>query len=278
MQKFFKMSCAGNDYIYTFNKKLKKRQIILISNRLSGIGSDGAVTIYKKGENWGLKIYNADGGRASFCGNATMSVAKYLFDNGLVLGNYFCLHTDSGIKKVKVIGKNICKRVILQIGEPSFTVSKNQFINGQCINERFRLYYDSEQVDFTASVVWVGNLHLVVTSFKNCEKERERIVNAVQKSGLFPSGVNVEFITFHDGCVSAVVYERGSGRTLACGSGCSAIFAVLNKIGKCDNCLTVKFEGGTLKAFLKNGSVFISGVPRYEKINRGSVNEYKVGL
>ena len=229
MQKFFKMSCAGNDYLYTFNKKPSKRQILALSSRNGGLGSDGVVVIYKRGKNFGLKIYNADGSKASFCGNASMSVAKHLFDSGYVFSNCFYLHTGAGLKRVKVLGKNICKRVILQLGEPSFFIHKGQYVGRQSINERFKLYDEKGELCFTASVVWVGNLHLVITDFKNHCNELNRIVKAVRKSGLFPNGVNVEFVTFKEGRIIATVYERGSGRTLACGSGCGAIFAVLNK-------------------------------------------------
>ena len=119
---------------------------------------------------------------------------------------------------------------------------------------------------FVASVVWVGNPHLVVTKFVNSNAQMQDIVNAVKTCGLFPSGINVEFVTLKKREAVAVVFERGSGKTLACGSGCVAIFWVLHHLKRVGDSLVVKFDGGRLKAFIKGGESFLSGVPRYQRL------------
>lgn len=276
MQKFFKMSCAGNDYFYTFGKKPSNGEIQALCSRYIGCGSDGVVIIKRAGKNYRMQIYNSDSSSATFCGNATMSVAKYLFDNRLVEKREFLIGTGAGLKAVKVLGKNICKRVILRVGKPSFFIKKGLFVPQIAVNQTFNLATNGEVLSFIATAVWVGNLHLVVTQHDGGVKKMKQIVDAVADSGLFPKGVNVEFVRLVKGEARAVVFERGSGKTLACGSGCVAIFAVLNKLKLANKSLNVRFEGGVLKAFEREGEIFLSGVPRYQ--NTGGKNGNKVGL
>ena len=246
MLSFFKMSCAGNDYLYTFAKKPSKEVIKSVCNRYGGIGSDGVVIIYKKGENFAIKIFNADGSFASFCGNATLSVAKYLFDSGLV-----------------------CKKVRLEVGKPHFQVNKKQFVNKCAINKLFTLFTENgEKVRFRASVVSVGNLHLVVRVGEFNNLKMKKILSAVNKSGLFPNGVNVEFVSFANNRAKVVVFERGSGRTLACASGATAVFWALKNEYKNLKELLINFEGGDIFTKFINGKVSIFGKPKYEKIEK----------
>ena len=269
MLSFFKMSCAGNDYLYTFAKKPSKEVIKSVCNRYGGIGSDGVVIIYKKGENFAIKIFNADGSFAPFCGNATLSVAKYLFDSGLVLKNRFVICTDSGDKKVTVFGKKVCKKVRLEVGKPHFQVNKKQFVNKCAINKLFTLFTENgEKVRFRASVVSVGNLHLVVRVGEFNNLKMKKILSAVNKSGLFPNGVNVEFVSFANNRAKVVVFERGSGRTLACASGATAVFWALKNEYKNLKELLINFEGGDIFTKFINGKVSIFGKPKYEKIEK----------
>ena len=274
MQNFFKMSSAGNDYLYTFSKKPKSKVILAVCDRYSGYGSDGVVVIYKRGENFALRVFNSDASFALFCGNATLSVAKYLFDSGLVSSNKFCIHTDSGLKKVTVCGKRICKKVRLEVDKPTFNVDEKLFLKGFAKNKLFTLIYKNQKIRFRASVVGVGNLHLVINADGFSNLKMKKIVSAVNNSGLFPKGVNIEFVSYVNGVAKVVVFERGSGRTKACGSGAIAVFWSLKYQYPALKNLNLKFEGGDLQVELKNKKVYLVGKPKYQKIEKAVVSKW----
>ena len=270
MHSYFKMSCAGNDYLYTLSRKPSRSEIIAVCNRYSGIGSDGVVVIYKKGENFGFKIYNADASHANFCGNACMCVAKYLFDNGLVDKKRFEIITDSGIKRVFIEGKKVCKSVRLEVGKPSFSVSKNLFSGGKTINKLITLENNGKKIRVRGSVVDVGNLHFVVTNVELNNFKMKLALNAISQSELFKNGVNVEFVNYKKYAPKVVVFERGSGRTLSCASGACAVFWAIKNANYGVKNLKLLFEGGVLEVKYIGGKVNVLGKPRYEKIKGGN--------
>lgn len=263
---FAKMSCAGNDFLFTFNKGITKEEIVSACNRNTGIGADGVVLIYKIKDDFAIKIYNADGSFANFCGNATLCTAKYLFEKGFVKKNKFIVHTDAGDKKVIVTGKLNYKKVRLEAGKPSFRTTKEYFLNQEAKNKLFRLFCGDEIIRFRASVVDVGNLHLVVLVADFNELRINKIISAINGSKLFSQGVNVEFVKYNGKTAKVVVYERGCGRTRACSSGATAVFWTLKNIYPLINELLIKFEGGKIFVKLINGKVNVFGVPRYEKL------------
>lgn len=259
-ETIFKMSSAGNSYVYVFGKKLSKEEIKTLSVKNS---SDGVVFIFKRGKTYGFLIYNKDGTKARFCGNAAMCVAKYLCDSRRVLSREFCILTGSGRKKVYKTGSGKKQKVRLEVGYPHFLrLNGNQVLQNR---KPLFLNFNGKKIKLICSYVFVGNKHLVIFGEYDDNKKRE-IVNQISKSNMFKCGVNVEFVRVIKNKIYADVYERGSGRTLSCGSGAAACFFAVLKTGFKGNGADVVFEGGVITALRINGKIYIQSTPEYENL------------
>ncbi len=259
-QKIFKMSSAGNSYVYVYGKKLSKDGIITLSRNSM---SDGVVFIYRRGKSYGFLIYNKDGTKARFCGNAAMCVAKYLFDGRLVLSREFFVFTDSGRKFVQITDGGKKQKVRLEVGYPHFLR-----LNGsRRVQNRKPLFLKlhGEKIKLICSYVFIGNKHLVIFGEYDDDKKRE-IVSEISKNAFFKGGVNVEFVRIIQNKIYADVYERGSGKTLSCGSGAAACFFAALKSGFKGNKADVFFEGGVITALRVNGKIYIQSTPIYENL------------
>ena len=253
--RFFKMQNCGNDYIFVF-ERLAKEEIVSLCDRNFGIGGDGVVYLYKKGEQFGYEIYNNDGSRASFCGSVTIALGLYLFKTQGKMK--FDILTDSGVKSVRAFPQSKRVKVAVEVGKPRF----QEKIEGEkTFNKLLCLHCGGKVVRVRATRVDVGNLHLVIKGYYS-KALREKIVHAINESGLFKDGVNVEFCKKNKKGASVIVYERGSGRTLCCSSGAAAVFAVLNKTGECGDKLIIEFEGGKITAEMKENGIIISSYPQ----------------
>lgn len=251
------MQNAGNDYIFLFSKPNRK-MVKKLCNRNFGIGGDGVVYLYQKDGLYGYEIYNKDGSRATFCGSVTLALGLYLFK--LKGETCFDILTDCGAKKVVIKSEGERVKVGVEVGKPHFQLN-NFAKNNQGFNRLLLLKSGNRKIRVRATLVNVGNLHLVISGLYTAEK-RKRIVEAINKSGLFENGVNVEFFKMSKGVAKVIVFERGSGKTLCCSSGASAVFCVLNKMKKCQDSLKLQFEGGMIFAKYKGKSVWIYGYPK----------------
>lgn len=259
-EKIFKMSSAGNSYVYVSGKKLSKEDIKTLSYKNL---SDGVVFIYRRGKTYGFSIYNKDGSKARFCGNAAMCVAKYLCDSRLVLSREFCILTGSGRKKVYKTGSGKKQKVRLEVGYPHFLQ-----LNGKHVLQNRKpllLNLHGKKIKLICSYIFVGNKHLVIFGEYD-DNEKQEIVNEISKSNAFKGGVNVEFVRIIKNKIYADVYERGSGKTLSCGSGAAACFFAALKSGFKCNKADVVFEGGAITVLRINGKVYIQSTPVYENL------------
>lgn len=271
--KFTKMHGCGNDYIYIDctkeNIKDEKAAAKFLSDRHFGIGGDGIILI-KKGTNadFEMVMYNPDGSRGAMCGNGIRCVAKYVYDNKLTDKTSISIESMGAVKYIDITvenGKAVSARV--DMGKP---VLDAKLIPVICAGERAI----NEKVnvggrEFTMTCVSMGNPHAVMFIDENPKDFDLNYYGALFESntGIFPDRVNAEFARVIDRKnIEMRVYERGTGETLACGTGTCAtvVAAVLN--GLVDNDVTVHLLGGDLDISWSGNeeeSVFMSGPATY---------------
>lgn len=266
--KFTKMHGAGNDYIYVncFEENVENpsEAAIKVSDRHFGIGSDGLVLIKPsdKGDFF-MDMYNADGSRGKMCGNASRCVAKYVYDNGMTEKDEIALETLSGIKYIKIFtdGK---KAVAAQVnmGSPELEAKKIPVIfdKENVINEKI----DVDGNSYAVTCVSMGNPHCVTFVENTDEIEIEKIGPKFENHPIFPDRVNTEFVqTVDANTIKMRVWERGSGETLACGTGaCASVAAcIVNGYFKKDEDIKVILLGGELNIRWdsESGCVFMTG-------------------
>lgn len=253
--KFSKMHGIGNDYVYVncFEEQVSNPEqlSIAVSDRRKGIGSDGLILILPSEKaDCRMRIFNADGSEAMMCGNGIRCVGKYAYDHGIVTKPELSVETNSGIKYIQLqiqnqkavgatvdMGKAILKPELI----PMLAEGEN-FIAGEL---------QVNQETYTATAVSMGNPHCVVFLDEDVRNlNLETIGSAFEHHPAFPERVNTEFINIlDDHTLRMRVWERGSGETMACGTGAcaAAVASVLNGYCKQEQEITVKLSGGDLQ-------------------------------
>lgn len=272
--QFVKMHGAGNDYVYVDGMKYQIPDESATAKKLSdrhfSIGGDGLIII-KKGTkaDFEMVMYNPDGSRGAMCGNGIRCVAKYLFDEGYTNGETeFTIESMGAIKHIKVNvidGKAVSARV--DMGKPILKASDIpvNFDGEKCVNQPVT-FADRE---FNMTCVSMGNPHAVMFIDEHpIDFDLNKYgKTAEQNTELFPDRVNAEFAKVIDReNIEMRVYERGTGETLACGTGAcaTAVSAILN--GYCNNKVTVHLLGGNLLiewSGNENDSVIMTGPAEY---------------
>lgn len=271
---FIKMHGAGNDYVYVDGMKYQIPDESAAAKKLSdrhfSIGGDGLIII-KKGTkaDFEMVMYNPDGSRGAMCGNGIRCVAKYLFDEGYTNGKTeFTIESMGAIKHIKVNvidSKAVSARV--EMGKPILKASDIpvNFDGEKCVNQPVT-FVDRK---FNMTCVSMGNPHAVMFIDEHpIDFDLNKYgKTAEQNTELFPDRVNAEFAKVIDKeNIEMRVYERGTGETLACGTGAcaTAVSAILN--GYCDNKVTVHLLGGDLLiewSGNENDSVIMTGPAEY---------------
>lgn len=250
--KFTKMQGIGNDYVYVncFEETVADpaRTAEYVSDRHFGIGSDGLILIKpSKVADCMMDMYNLDGSQGAMCGNGIRCVAKYVYDYGIVKKTELTVETKSGIKKLKLSVENgKVSQVEVNMGEPILKASEIPICteNDQVLNEAIEV----DGTIYHMTGVSMGNPHAVVFLEDVENLDIEKLGPSFENHPRFPDRVNTEFIQVLDpNTLKMRVWERGSGETLACGTGAcaSAVASALN--GFSGNEVTVKLLGGDLK-------------------------------
>ncbi len=250
--KFTKMQGIGNDYVYVncFEEKIENPSglSVLVSDRHFGIGSDGLILIKPSDKaDFYMDMYNADGSSGKMCGNGIRCVGKYVYDNGLTDKTEISVETLSGIKYLKL---NVCggkvSSVRVNMGAPVFEPSQIPVsLDGELIKDRAITVNGKE---YRITCVSMGNPHCVTYIDDTDALKIEEIGPLFENNGIFHDRINTEFVRIIDrDTIQMRVWERGSGETLACGTGAcaSAVASMLN--GYCSDEVTVKLLGGDLK-------------------------------
>ncbi len=268
--KFTKLHGAGNDYLYidamndlpdlisNDDTDFYKELAIKISDRHFGVGSDGIIIILPPSAkarkdrdikaDFRMRTFNIDGSEGEMCGNGIRCFAKYVYDYNLINKKTINIETLAGIKTVELfLSDDVVRDVKVFMGFPAFETNKipAHFKKPEIILEKLT----AGGMDFDISCVSMGNPHCVI--FVNDVKSFDVGFYGplIENDKLFPKRVNVEFVQVQDPQnVLVRTWERGSGETLACGTGACAVYSVMKKIGKIkQNGLGVNLYGGTLK-------------------------------
>ena len=288
--KFTKMHGAGNDYVYmdcTKNDLNNPSEIaIKVSDRHFGIGSDGLILIKPSDKaDFFMDMYNADGSRGKMCGNGIRCVGKFVYDNKLTDKTTVTIDTLSGVKTLKLnIGKDgKVESARVNMGAPVLqpsqvpvditglesykNMSKEQMqkekenVTEPVVSEHIKV----NDKEYEVTCVSMGNPHAIVYLDNDIDIKKfeiEKIGPAFENHKAFPDRINTEFIQVLDkDNLNMRVWERGSGETLACGTGaCASLVAtVLN--GKCNDTATLHLLGGNLKITWdkKDNTVYLEG-------------------
>ena len=265
--KFTKMHGCGNDYVYVdcTNEMIENPSEVskYVSDRHFGIGSDGLILICSsETADFRMAMYNADGSEGAMCGNGIRCVAKYVYDKGLTDKENVSIETKSGIKELELtVEDGKVSLVKVNMGAP---ILKAKDIpvdvdTEKCIDSDINV----DGKDYKITCVSMGNPHAVTFIDEDVKTfPIEKIGPKFENHPMFPDRVNTEFVQVlnrHE--VNMRVWERGSGETLACGTGtCATVVAcVLN--GLTDDEVTVHLLGGDLfiKYDRENDTVWMTG-------------------
>lgn len=270
MEKIFftKMQGIGNDYIYIngFKEHINNPDELAkkISDRHFGVGSDGLVLILPSDKaDIRMRMFNSDGSEAEMCGNASRCVAKFAYDNHLVNKNEFTLETGAGVKEIQLyINDGIVTGATVDMGEP--ILKPEQIPLAICVGmpkcQDYILTIDNQ--DYKITAVSMGNPHAVVFMENISNLELPVIGPKFENNAAFPKRINTEFVEIvsrHK--IKMRVWERGSGETLACGTGAcaAAVASCLN--GLTDREMDVELLGGVLRIHWNedNNHIYMSG-------------------
>lgn len=253
--RFTKMQGLGNDYVYVncFKEHIENpaETARRVSDRHFGIGSDGLIMINPSEKaDFEMEMYNADGSRGEMCGNGIRCVAKYVYDYGLTDKTSISIETLGGIKYLDLTVKDGRTELVrVNMGEPELSPKLIPIVPEKADDETVidaPLLAGGKEYRITG--VSMGNQHAVVYVDDVEGLEIETIGPEFENHERFPNRMNTEFVKVLDrSTVRMRVWERGSGETLACGTGAcaAAVACILN--GLTENTVTVKLTGGELK-------------------------------
>ena len=244
--KFTKMQGLGNDYIYinAFEEQIDDPPALArrMSDRHFGVGGDGLVFIAPSDKaDFRMIMYNADGSRGAMCGNASRCVAKYVYDRGMTDKTVVTLETDSGVKTLNLTVENgKTKTVCVDMGAPILACEDVPCLLGRGMVKRSPITVLGRTFELTP--VSMGNPHGVIPAF--------------------PKKVNIEFVNvLSSDRLRMRVWERGSGVTLACGTGSCAALVAASLCGMTGREAEIELDGGVLHDRWddRTGHVFMTG-------------------
>ena len=284
--KFTKMHGCGNDYVYIngaeeqIEYERKPELVRRLSDRHFGIGSDGVIFINPSDTaDFEMEMWNADGTRAQMCGNGIRCVAKYVYDNRLTQKTEIFIESFGSVKQIRIFAENgLVRKVRVDMGVPVLLPEKIPVVmpegpgDGRSGTEKSVTKESGERIcrdlpvtvagkEYRMTCVSMGNPHAVVFEDPDI-LEIEKIGPLFENHEAFPERTNTEFVKVLDrSSVRMRVWERGTGETLACGTGCCAVCAacVLNDLT--DRKITVRVPGGELEIEWDeaSGHIFMTG-------------------
>ncbi len=254
VMKFTKMHGCGNDYVYVngFTEKVpqerKPELVRRLSDRHFGIGGDGVIFINPSTEaDCEMEMYNADGSRSEMCGNGIRCVAKYVYDKGIVPRTEFSVISGGQVKYMELTVENgQATRVRVNMGSPILVPEQVPVrVEGDSAVDVPIMVQGQE---YRMTCVSMGNPHAVIFADHVAEMDLTAVGPDFEHHDCFPNRTNTEFVEVLDRSRAFMrVWERGTGETLACGTGCcaTAVACILN--GKTDDKVTVQVLGGEVE-------------------------------
>lgn len=248
--RFTKMQGAGNDYIYVDNSLYAianpEEAAIKLSDRHTGIGGDGLVLIGRPsdtdGADFTMRIFNADGSEAMMCGNASRCIGKYVHDKNLTQKTTIRLATRSGVKTLKLHldTEGNTKSVTVDMLEPALSCPE-QYDETSCGHLTAALH------TFSGTFVSMGNPHFVIFTDDIEHTDLAKYGSLLEHNPAFPQRCNIEFAqVIEKDKIRTRVWERGSGITMACGTGACATAVAAAVTGRAGRHSTIVMDGGEL--------------------------------
>jgi diaminopimelate epimerase len=264
--KFYKMQGIGNDYVYIncFENDIENPSELSkkVSDRHFGIGSDGLILLCPSNvADLKMRMFNTDGSEGKMCGNGIRCVGKLAFILGLIHDKSITVETLSGVKLLKLHvedGNVVCLQV--DMGAPSLECVKVPVIFSEPRMVNAPISVDG--IKYNITCVSMGNPHAVIFTHDIDNIEIEKIGPLFEKNDIFPESVNTEFVEIIDTKeLKMRVWERGSGETLACGTGACAVAvaACINGISPRSEDINIRLRGGTLQVKWDNNTVWMAG-------------------
>ncbi len=250
--RFTKMHGIGNDYVYIncLREKVEDPEHLarFVSSRHFGVGSDGLILICpSKTADFRMDMYNADGSRGEMCGNGIRCVGKYVYDYGLTDKTDLTIETLAGIKELRLFPeKGKVARVRVNMGAPILEPEKIPVLCRE--NPAVNVPIVVGEKEYRMTCVSMGNPHAVVFAEGIRDLDLASLGPRFENHPCFPNRINTEFVEVEDeNTVSMRVWERGSGETMACGTGAcaAAVACILNK--KTNDSVLVRLLGGDLE-------------------------------
>lgn len=266
MIKFTKMHGLGNDYVYidAINQKIENESSLakFVSNRHFGIGSDGLILICKSDiADFKMRMFNSDGSEAEMCGNGIRCVGKFVYDKGLTDKTIVKIETLAGIKTLVLNTKDgKVETARVDMGEPILEAEKIPVISKEQPVKNLELEAENKKFKFTC--VSMGNPHAITIVENTKEFDVEKYGKILEVDKAFPKKANIEFAQIIDKeNIKMRVWERGSGETLACGTGACATAVACNLNGLTGRKVNIELLGGTLNIEWneKDNHVYMTG-------------------
>jgi diaminopimelate epimerase len=253
--RFTKMHGAGNDYVYVdcFRNPVPHDPAGLsraMSDRHFGVGSDGLILICPSDKaDARMRMFNADGSEAEMCGNGIRCVAKFLYDHGLVRKSLLSVETLRGILNLELeIQGGVVRQVRVDMGEPILEASRIPTTLAGSPPLQTPLALDDSTLHVTC--LSMGNPHCIIFVDTLSDNLVRGVGPRIERHPAFPRRTNVEFVQIHGPEeVTIRVWERGSGETLACGTGACAVVAAGVLTGRTQRRLLAHLPGGDLRLY-----------------------------
>jgi len=265
--RFTKMHGIGNDYVYVdcFRQQVEDPSALAkaVSDRHFGIGGDGLILILpSQAADVRMRMFNADGSEGQMCGNGVRCLAKYAYDHGLARTNPMRVETAAGIRVIdlQLDGSGRVAATTVDMGEPILEAERIpvNYPQKRVIDMPLR----AGQRAFGMTCVSMGNPHAVIYVDHVAAVALEQVGPEIEANPLFPQRVNVHFVqVLSPSEVTMRTWERGSGVTLACGTGASAVCVAGVLTGKTGRSITAHLPGGDLKLQWResNNHVYMTG-------------------
>jgi diaminopimelate epimerase len=264
--RIWKYHGTGNDFVLLEDlgdeRPLTAELTEALCDRRFGVGADGVIRVTRDGGSgtFFMDYRNADGSLAEMCGNGVRCLGKLVYERGHTGEKEFDVGTRAGLKHLSLdVEGRVVRAVTVSMGPPSFERGSIPMLGPA--EERFVSQpFEVIGVTFRATAVSMGNPHLVL--FVEADPNRvpvREIGPAVEHHELFPERTNVEFVSLDDGGLRARVWERGSGETMACGTGACAALVAANEAGLVPRRANVWFPGGVLDVERRDDEVLLTG-------------------
>ena len=275
-----KLHGSANDYLFVdcTERPLERADEIarIVSDRRRGIGSDGLILIctpdHASEADFRMEMYNADGSRGKMCGNGIRGLGKYVADRGMATGSSVRVDTDSGVKTLELDRQNgKVANVTVDMGPPILEARDIPAdADGQILDQAL-------EVDgrvWTVSCVSMGNPHCITFDEDPDPLDLPTLGPPFERHRFFPEGVNTEFVRVDSPThLTMRVWERGSGETMACGTGACAVLVAAALTNRAERKATVTLLGGDLEIeYAESQTVFMTGPAEEVFTTRVSIN------